>query len=470
MPRKGTAPVPTPLVGRHRDLLSNPKIREWYEGRLLRSRLSADTYLRQLGLFIERLGLDADALARAARDDPDRLRALLTKLATKQKADGLLDAYISKSFGGLKSWIEFNHVHFDGYPKLSPVKGQSLASERVPSPEEFARVLEHLSPRGRVVALLMGHSGLRPGVIGSYGGEDGLRLGDLELKIDPTLEFSEIPFVIRVPAALSKTRASYVTFGTGILATTLISSLESRREKGEKLTPKSPVVAAAETRGIARRSREASQFGKGFLTTKAVVEELREALRLTVPDGVTWRPYVCRSYCSTRLLLAEGEQRITRDLREALLGHDGGVASRYTVGKRWGPELLAEARKQYRQAAEFLETTTSGNTAVYRDLLQSLLDDIEASTGKTSGGSALTADQLKQALHNALDRTSTGNPGGKMGSKTATELPPPKREGEERVIEAGLAQAYFDAGWIFRSPLNGSKAVVEWAGTLAATR
>jgi hypothetical protein len=464
MPRKQSVQAPVPVVGRHRDLLTNPKIREWYDGRLLRSRLSADTYLRQLGLFVERLGLDADMLARTARNDPDRLRAMLTKLASKQKRGGLLDAYISKSFGGLKSWFEFNHVRFDGYPKLSPVKGQSLVAERVPTPEEFARILERLSPRGRVVALLMGHSGLRPGVIGSYGGEDGLRLRDLELNPGPNLEFPEIPFVIRVPAALSKTRATYVTFGTATLATTLTAYLESRRERGEDIGPQSPVVAAAESRGIARSSREASQFGKGFLTTKAVVEELREALRVTVPDGVTWRPYVCRSYCSTRLLLAEGEQKITRDLREAILGHDGGVASRYTVGKRWGPELLAEARKQYRQAAEFLEGTSSGKTAVYRDLLQSLLDDIEASTGKASGGSALTVDQLKQALQNALGRSGAGSPGGKAGSTGTRELPPPKRMGEERVIEADMTEAYLDLGWKFRSPLNGSKAVVEWGG------
>jgi len=118
MARKDRGSPPTPLIGRHRSLLGDPKIREWYEGRLLRSRLSGDTYLRQLGLLVERLGLDAEGLVRVARDDPDRLRGLLTRLAWKQKGAGLLDAYISKSLGGLKSWLDFRHVRFDGYPKL----------------------------------------------------------------------------------------------------------------------------------------------------------------------------------------------------------------------------------------------------------------------------------------------------------------------------------------------------------------
>ncbi|MCI4321734.1 MAG: hypothetical protein L3K05_05455 [Thermoplasmata archaeon] len=360
MPRKCAQPIPIPPIGRHRDLLQNPEVKEWYEARRLRSRLSADTYLRQLGLFVERLGLDAEGLARTAREDPDRLRSLLTKLASDQKGAGLLDAYISKSFGGLKSWLEFRHARFDGYPKLSPVKGQSLVAERVPTPDELGSVLDRLSLRGRVTALLMAHAGLRPGVLGSYGGENGLRIQDIpELKPGRPPRFEATPFVIRVPASLSKTRVEYTTFGSTQLAAALRAYLSERREGGEKLRPSSPVVAPAEARGIALRSQRAAQYGRGFLTTKSVVEEIREALQATTPRGVTWRPYVLRSYCSTRLMLAEGSGRISRDLREAILGHDGGIAARYNVGKRWGDELLKEARAAYKRCEPFLSTTAT---------------------------------------------------------------------------------------------------------------
>src|SRR5208282_5368562 len=187
-------------------------------------RLSADTNVRKLGFLLERLGVDAESVVRIAREDPDKLRDRLVRYAGEQKRAGRLDTYALKSFDGLRSYLEHRHVRFDGYPKLAPVKGQSLANERVPTPEELGRVLEHLSLRGRVIALLMAHSGLRPGVVGSYGGEDGLRLEDLpELKLGrkkPT--FEETPFVLRVPARLSKTRTAYTTFGSIQLASTLL--------------------------------------------------------------------------------------------------------------------------------------------------------------------------------------------------------------------------------------------------------
>jgi hypothetical protein len=438
MARKREAPAPIPLVGRHRNLLSDPKVREWYEGRLLRSRVSADTYLRQVGLFAERLELDTGALIRVARDDPDRLRGLLTRLASKQKADGLLDAYISKSFGGLKSWLEFNHVRFDGYPKLAPIKGQSLAAERVPMPEELGRVLERLSLRGRVIALLMAHSGVRPGVIGSYGGERGLRLGDLpELKLGPSPGFGAAPFVVRVPGTLSKTRAAYTTFGTQQLASAVLAYLEARRERKEKLSATSPVVTAAETRGIARRSRESARFGSGFLTTKAVTEEIREALNATVPDGVTWRPYVLRSYCSTRLLLAEGQGKIGRDLREAILGHDGGVSARYNVGKVWGEELLHEAREAYHRCEPFLSTVKTETAVTEADLKKAILgvflsEDEVAKMDVTK----VTADDVRKLVGEKLKGAQTA-----MTAPAAWSLPPhtphPQQNGNEGANGAG---------------------------------
>src|SRR5208337_3179854 len=105
------------------------------------------------------------------------------------------------------------------------------------------RVLDRLSPRGRVMALLMAHSGLRPGVMGGYGGSDGLSLGDLpELKLGRRPSFGTVPFVIRVPARLSKTRKMYTTFGSQELASALLGYLDERHSQGEPLGPDSPVV------------------------------------------------------------------------------------------------------------------------------------------------------------------------------------------------------------------------------------
>ncbi len=355
-------------------LLDDPLVRSWWDERSLRSRLSADSYLRHIGLFVERLNRKPAELLALARDDPDAFRALLIKYAAEQKRAGLLDSYISKTFEGLRSLFKHHRVRFDEFPPLSPIRGASLADERVPTQQELGQVLERLSQRGRVIALFLAHTGVRPGVLGSYGGESGLTLGDLpELDFGPPIQFREIPFVVRVPAELSKTRRQYITFGTEQLATALIAYLNARREGGEKLNEFSPVAIPGTLRGAAARSRGEARFHRGFIAMKNIVGEIQKVLHSTAPKGVRWRPYVLRSYCSTRLLLAEGQGRISRDLREAILGHDGGVASRYNVGKRWGEELLAEARREYANAAEFLETNAQSRVNVAAEFRRTLL-------------------------------------------------------------------------------------------------
>ncbi len=346
-------------VGRHRELLSDPLVRAWWEARSLRSRLSADHLLRQLGLVLERLRMSPKEVIELARQRPELLRDRLVKDAARLKSEGRLESYITKFSDGLSAFFRFHHVPFRDFPALAPIRGASLANERVPTPQEFGRVLDKLSPRGRVIALFLAHAGVRPAVLGSYQGETGLSLGDLpELRLRSRPSFSQVPFNIRVPATLSKTRRAYTTFGSSQLASALLAYLEERRKEGNPLTPTSPVVVTQASRGIALRSRQGARFSKGFLTTKAVIEEVRDALHATAPEGVRWRPYVLRSYASTRLLMAEGAGRMTRELREAILGHDGGVAARYNVGKVWGPDLLKEARGQYKRAESFLLTLT----------------------------------------------------------------------------------------------------------------
>jgi integrase len=431
-------------MGRHKGLLSNPSVAAWYNERALRSRLSADESIRKLGFLLEHLGYSADQLVESAKKNPDGLRAQLVAYAAMQKKKGRLDTYILKSFDGLRSFLEYSHADFRGFPKLSPIRGESLASERVPTPDELGQILDRLSLRGRVSVLLMAHSGLRPGAIGSYGGEDGLRLRDIpELEHEPKPKFSELPFVIRIPAALSKTRVAYTTFGTSQLATTLFAYLAERVERGENLTGASPVVAPAETRGIASKARAAAQFGEGFLTPKAIVEEIREALRSTVPTGVTWRPYVLRAYCSTRLMIAEGSGKISRDLREAILGHDGGAAARYNVGKRWGDDLLKEARAAYKRCEPFLSTvpiadSNDGATRVLRALLISRHMPKEEAEKLDIGG---MSDSELEALFKRL------------GAAV-----PVKRI--EKAFPVGEVPKMLDSGWEFVSPLNGSLAVL----------
>lgn len=409
------APTPTPKkapghVGRsvHRHLLTNPKVKAWYDERALRSTLSADIYLRQLGGICAELRLDPDQLAKIAEKDPERLQVLLVKYASDLKRKGRLDSYIGKTIDGVRSYLRSRRVQFDRFPRLSPVRGASLESERVPTQEELGHVLAGMSPRGRAISLFMAHSGLRPGVLGSYQAADGLTLADLrDLTLEGEPSFSEKPFEIRVPARLSKTRAAYTTFGGEELAMAYLGYLSERRKAGEKLTPNSPVIVA-DPAGV---HRGLTKSAKGFLTTKAIVLELREALKAGAPKGTHWRPYVLRAYCSTRLLSAEGEGKMTSALREAILGHDTGVAGRYNVGKAWGKELLEEARAQYKRSERYLSTTSNRGDESgerYVALLQLLVEN-KAITGEqarvlATGSREELAEKLKTTKANVTEK------------------------------------------------------------------
>ncbi|HZY92005.1 MAG TPA: hypothetical protein VFG07_04420 [Thermoplasmata archaeon] len=447
-------------TGSGRGLLQNPKVRSWHAARSLKSRLSADVDLRKLRLLLHRLGLDPESVVTEATENAERFQDALIRYASDLKRVGRVDDYIAKTLSGLKSYLRFRRVPFSGYPSLNPIRGSTLTNERVPTPEELARVLEFLTLRGKTIALLMAHAGVRPQVIGDYSGERGLILEDLpELDLEE-LKFAETPFVIRVPADLSKTRTSYRTFGTSQLASTLGAYLTDRRAAGEPLTAKSPVVAPIELailRGATRDSRRMVGRSRRFMVTGALVREIRAALHASPPRGVTWRPYVLRSYCSTRLLLAEGQGRISRDLREALLGHSGGIASRYNVGKRWGQELIAEARREYANSAEFLETTTPTRTNVAAEFRKTLLEvaglnDAEAARHMDDSNEEVVA-LLRNRLvgkESALPSPSYGNGIG-IGSSLRVQKPVPLSE-----AEALLAQ-----GWTFVANFGSDRVLLQ---------
>lgn len=456
MPKKAPGFSPKRhIIGRHKALLNDPQVRSWWESRSITSRLSADQYLRFLGHLCERLGLSLQAATEMARKDPDQLRDLLIRDAAKMKREGKLDSYIGKYSEGLKSYLKFRHIAFDGYPRLSPIRGESLRSERVPTPEELGKVLDLLSTRGRVISLLMAHTGIRPGVIGNYGAEGGLTLADLpELKLND-LSFPESPFVIRVPATLSKTRVAYVTFGSAQLESALLAYLGERRRGGEKLGPTSPVVAVGKTRGVAHLLRQGAKFDKGFLTTAGVVGELRDALQSCLPEGVSWRPYVLRSYCSTRLLMAEGAGKITRDLRESILGHDLGVSGRYTLGKAWGPDMLKDARRSFKRAEPFLNTVqVATGEDVFIEMRKGLLL-----------GLGYTLDDLKPLDLAEMDDRKfqelvTTKRSELFGGAVATPqaLAPARRV--QKVIDESEVDPYLEQGWTVATTLGGGKRVV----------
>ncbi len=430
-------------AGRHGKLLSEPWFREWYDERALASRLSADVDLRKVGLLLERLGLTGDEVIALARDDPGTLRRQLVRYVAEQKKAGKLEAYLVKTFTGLKSFLRYHHVEPNGaFPKLKAAPAESLIDERTPTPSELLTILSHLSHRGKLIALFMSHAGMRPQTLGVYGGEAGLTIGDIP---ELNLESLTLPpiFLIRIPSTLSKTKAAYHTFGTPRLHDVLLSTLAERRSGGEILTKASPVVApSTKTRGIARDSVERAKFGHGFLTTKAVTEEVRGGMNAAAPEGTHWRVYCLRAYFSTRLHMASADGKIQPELKESLLGH-ATIGGRYSVGKKWGPELTESARKQFTAAAEYLESHEKPRAENKEEAIRSFAETL-----------GLTVEQFKARILGTPEPTPARAPA--TSSK--------RRAGTQKVVPIGDAERMISAGFTFVSQLGPDRCVLEAPG------
>ncbi|EQD73182.1 integrase/recombinase, partial [mine drainage metagenome] len=341
--------------------LADPRVRSWWQSQRLGSHITADVNLRQLWAFLIEAKLDPHQLVALAKDEPEKLQEIIVEYADQLVNRGRLASYIAKTFVGVKSWLRFNGVEFHRFPKLKVLQGQSLSKERTPTPAELHRLLGVLDPRGRMIALLMAHAGLRPGVLGSMDGTDGLTLGDLpELTLKGEPAFKRIPFLIVVAGTHSKNRLDYVTFGTQELAEAVLAYLADRQSRGEKLTPASPLVNLS---AFASANYNHARVKSDFITTTVITRGLRNAIAKVLPKGVEWRPYVLRAYCSTQLWAAGNHGKIDRDAREAILGHDLGVSGRYNLSKRLHPEMVEELRAAYARCEGYLSTVPTRDDA-----------------------------------------------------------------------------------------------------------
>lgn len=429
----------------HRPLLKDRRVKSWFDSNAVRSERTADVLLRQVGLLCHELGTSPAGLVLQARKSPEKLRDSLVSYATELlRKRGRKESYVKKTFSGVKSWLRFNDVRFDQFPAL---RLRHSSGKAVPTPEEVHRVLASLGPRGRAAALMMAHSGVRPGVLAAYRGDDGLTLGDLpELDLSK-LSFRTMPFLVRVPARLSKTGREYVTFGTEEAGRALIAYLSDRKvRRKESLTASSPVIA-----GIGSDSE------KGFVTEKAVAKDLRDGLRSALPDKEL-PPYILRSYCSSQLWLAGTKGLIDPDTREAILGHDLGVSGRYNLSRHLRSEQIEEMRKAYKRCEPYLSTMpvkSEGGDMVKLLLMVNGMTQEEADTLDVSAMS--TAELLKLAEETKARQAAKAAPPGQR----AVLLPE---------VEALLVQ-----GWEYVAPLGSEKAILRlpapspWRPDMAVT-
>jgi integrase len=451
-----TNPVVRPLPrGKrldHRHMLEDRRVHEWHDETSLRSRLSADSNVRKLGLLCYRLGVSPADLVNLAKSNPDRLHSMLLAFAKQlTEKEGRLSVYVIKLLDGLRAWVVFNGAPAPRLPKLDSVSGESLSDEKVPTREEFRNIANVLGVRGRLVWYLMGHSGVRPGSLHS------LQLKDIpELVLRPKVVIG-VPsgassFRIYVPAKASKNRIPYLTFSP--LRSTgdaLLVYLHQRLAAGEDLGPESPLLT---TTAMGTRSG-VRKMGDPISVTK-ITQELREGIRKTRPAG-RLRPYVARSFYFEAL----SEARVDRDAREVLGGHfrKGNVTvAHYSYGSRrqMRDQDVSFLRSEYEKALEALgvERDQNGRTEILTKALGGLLKargvDAERVTAILEG--RLSDEELSDLL--------------KGSESSEVPVEPAKRTGEQRVIAVDELQRYLDGGWAFKTAVNGSKTLVTWNGLI----
>ncbi len=428
--------------GNHARVRSSTEVVRWNRELSLRSKLTADGYVRRLALFCDTARISPGELVRRARTRPESVRRLLSDYAVAQQERGRSPAYIRKVLFALRSWLDHSGVEFTRLPKIGGRDGVTIENERVPSAQDLRRLIGVLSARGRVCTLLMAQSGVRPGVLGSIDASDGLRFGDLPEFDLAKLEFRRVPFVVRVRSTRDKTGKGYQTFGGPELAEAILAYVHERLARGETLTTDSPLVGALGS-GVGREGKGPKRAGT-FVSTKSITLDLREGIHRS---GLAFRPYVLRARFATACLLGEQHGTVTRDVREFWMGHDlGSVQNRYTLGKRLTDETVEAMRAAYERTLPFLslqQAPRTSNEEVYKVILE--MAGLDAAEAAKLG--PLNSEIVLEALHRAKEASASAD---------APGVP-----GQQKVVDATAAEAWIEKGWRFVAPLNGSKVVIQ---------
>ena len=329
-------------------LLEDPDLARWHTNLSRGSSVTADVYIRRLGLFCEQNSLKPKELVTFGKESRKQLEDMIEDHITRMESEGKSPGYVEGVLKAVKSWLVHNEIELKRKIRISN-RGATptIENERVPEKEELKALLMYGDERTSAAMCLVAQSGVCLEVLGNARGNDGLKVGDLpELKDHQDhVEFTRIPTLVSVRPSLSKTNHKYLTFLPKEGCDHLTAYLNNRRSVGEKLTLDAPVIT---------KKPGFKGYSTGFMTTRNVSRIIRKAMR----PRFQWRPYVLRSYFSTQMLLAESHGKISHPYRVFFMGHKGDMEARYSTNKGRLPENLVEdMRSAFAASSEYLETT-----------------------------------------------------------------------------------------------------------------
>jgi len=436
------APIEESVSHRLHELLADPDIRRWHKDH--RSASTADVQLAQLELFCRRTGASPRDLIRLGRDQLSRksrrFQDLVSRWVDQMRGASRPDSYISLNYSAVRSWLKYNDAAPQWKPALIVRSGTMIESEQVPTTDDWRRVLGLTDTRGRATLLLLLSSGARIGVLANRYSTNGLRFRDFP-EFDATkLKFTRVPFLVKVPPELSKTKRRYATFGTRETAEAIEAYVAERASRGEQISPSSPVITVDKRARFDLRRRSAD--GAVFLTEEGLSTTIKKTFKVALPEN-TPRPYVTRAWNSTQLLLAESKGLITRDIRESLLGHSLGVSGRYNLDKKWRPDLVEEMRDAYQRCEPYLSTIPVKDERENQSRIAKVM----------LMGLGYTEEELTSVNLDSLDMAA-------FQELVTKKVPPIGSPARQRLVDAEELPRYLEEGWTVVAAVNGHQVVL----------
>jgi len=338
----------------------------WFDNLARGSPSTAIEYAKILNRYINLKNTTLNQLTDTIKSNQDQFEKQVMGFVGELEQKEYAPEYIKNYVKILTSWAKWNGVTLNRKIKISNRNHTpTLVDEKVPTIEQVADIRSNASARGRIAVGATAYSGLRPEVLGHGRYEDGLKLGDLpELDIE-TLEFTIIPPQVVVRRELSKAGHTYRTFLPPSTCRDIQAYLKRRRDQGEILTLDSPLAAVASSH---RQKGQHKVQGRtsGHIVSAVVSRDIRKAMRPTY----NWRPYVLRSYFSTRLLLAVSNGVIPNNYRVYWMGHTGDMSAHYSSNKAVLPDdLIENMRAAYKRCMSYLVGGGGDEDALRRKML-----------------------------------------------------------------------------------------------------
>ena len=431
---------------RQKILLEDPTIKRWYENLKAKSEITADNYLRNFGLWLEWLNLTEEKLRKLATENFNTLKNLISDEIRKKEHEGKAGSYISTSLKPMLSFLKFNNITINLQINIkNENRNLTTENERIPTKEELATILRSTDTRGRLEIALMAFSGLRPETIGSYKGNNGLKLSDIkDLEITKgKTEFKKIPTEITVRPELSKARHQYLTFLSEEGSKYMKEYLNERINNKEKINEESPLI-------LPNENKSRKEINNKFLETQLISREIKKAI---TKAGFKWRPYVFRAYFATNLDIAESNGEISHPWRQFIMGHKGDIEARYSTNKKLSEEMKDQIRETYKKCEKYLSTQPKRRE---EDNITEKLREYTITIFETTFNTKLKKEKKEELMK--LTTENFEEELRRISNKRKSEIL--NNGNTQKIITINEIEEYINQGWEFITTLPNGKAII----------